>query len=446
MQAGRPSARGTVAAPASCQLPPAHVGSRGECRARWLWLWLLFIWGLGSVRRFTRVPHMRIVPQPCPRTSLAAPHALLQQLRWRAACAGNVGEPLAAAAARPSVGWRRRLGPPLALASGAGGASTGAQSSKGVAAKRLLGFRALDLSDAQAEIGIVEEASRRCRRHAPCSLLVPAPTLPYPSPAHPPTHPSCWHPPAGAGHGGGGPGAGAAAGAAPCRREGAEERASGGAPDPLCAPDRAQRGPGSRWEGSPMPGGTAQAQAGAARAVQGEAVSPRCHPPTCPCLPRRRRGVRPAARGTAGAGQAAEPAGNPGVSRAAGSRCPALRLRLWPRPPDPPGCRALARLPALPAHVACRACLPACPPACRRDLEPFTQPAPLSVLQRMGLRTMPTSAQLEAAGRRDLVAAVRAAGGFLEVAQVGGPACLPACLARCRVLPLLLRSVVLCPA
>lgn len=55
-----------------------------------------------------------------------------------------------------------------------------------------------------------------------------------------------------------------------------------------------------------------------------------------------------------------------------------------------------------------------------RDLEPFTQPAPLSVLQRMGLRTMPTSAQLEAAGRRDLVAAVRAAGGFLEVAQALG--------------------------
>lgn len=55
-----------------------------------------------------------------------------------------------------------------------------------------------------------------------------------------------------------------------------------------------------------------------------------------------------------------------------------------------------------------------------RDLEPFTHPAPLSLLCRMGLRIMPTSAQLAAAGRRDLVAAVKRAGGFLEVAQALG--------------------------
>ncbi len=56
----------------------------------------------------------------------------------------------------------------------------------------------------------------------------------------------------------------------------------------------------------------------------------------------------------------------------------------------------------------------------RRDLEPYTHPPPLSLLSRMGLRIMPTSAQLAAAGRRDLAAAVRRAGGFLEVAQALG--------------------------
>ncbi|KAL4458291.1 hypothetical protein ABPG75_013156 [Micractinium tetrahymenae] len=55
-----------------------------------------------------------------------------------------------------------------------------------------------------------------------------------------------------------------------------------------------------------------------------------------------------------------------------------------------------------------------------RDLEPYTHPPPLSLLSRMGLRTMPTSAQLAAAGRRDLIAAVKRAGGFLEVAQALG--------------------------
>lgn len=58
-------------------------------------------------------------------------------------------------------------------------------------------------------------------------------------------------------------------------------------------------------------------------------------------------------------------------------------------------------------------------PGCRQELEPFTRPKPLSVLERMGLHTMPTSAQLVAAGRRDLSDAVKEAGGFLEVAQVG---------------------------
>jgi hypothetical protein len=71
------------------------------------------------------------------------------------------------------------------------------------------------------------------------------------------------------------------------------------------------------------------------------------------------------------------------------------------------------------------------PPWCRRELEPFTLPKPRSVLQRMGLRLMPTAAQLEAAGRRDLAQAVRRAGGFLEVAQVrgGGGGGAPAALA-----------------
>lgn len=70
-----------------------------------------------------------------------------------------------------------------------------------------------------------------------------------------------------------------------------------------------------------------------------------------------------------------------------------------------------------PASRLCRT--PGCA-ARRRDLEPFTHPAPLSLLCRMGLRIMPTSAQLAAAGRRDLVAAVKQAGGFLEVAQALG--------------------------
>lgn len=63
-----------------------------------------------------------------------------------------------------------------------------------------------------------------------------------------------------------------------------------------------------------------------------------------------------------------------------------------------------------------------CPGArtCRRDLEPFTQPPPLSLMARMGVRTMPSERQLLGAGRKDLVAAVKQAGGFLEVAQVGG--------------------------
>ncbi|KAL4854923.1 Hexokinase-1 [Chlorella vulgaris] len=56
----------------------------------------------------------------------------------------------------------------------------------------------------------------------------------------------------------------------------------------------------------------------------------------------------------------------------------------------------------------------------RQELEPFTRPKPLSVLERMGLHTMPTSAQLVAAGRRDLSDAVKEAGGFLEVAQALG--------------------------
>lgn len=56
----------------------------------------------------------------------------------------------------------------------------------------------------------------------------------------------------------------------------------------------------------------------------------------------------------------------------------------------------------------------------QRDLEPFTHPPPLGLLSRLGLRLMPTPAQLEEAGRRDLVGAVRRAGGFLEVAQALG--------------------------
>lgn len=48
---------------------------------------------------------------------------------------------------------------------------------------------------------------------------------------------------------------------------------------------------------------------------------------------------------------------------------------------------------------------------------PFTAPPPLSVLARMGLRIMPTAAQLLEAGRKDLVASIKQAGGFLEVAQ-----------------------------
>ena len=48
---------------------------------------------------------------------------------------------------------------------------------------------------------------------------------------------------------------------------------------------------------------------------------------------------------------------------------------------------------------------------------PFTHPPPLSVLARMGLRIMPTAAQLLEAGRKDLVTSIKRAGGFLEVAQ-----------------------------
>lgn len=54
----------------------------------------------------------------------------------------------------------------------------------------------------------------------------------------------------------------------------------------------------------------------------------------------------------------------------------------------------------------------------RQELAPFTTPPPLSLLARMGLRVMPNSSQLAAAGRQDLVAAIKRAGGFLEVAQV----------------------------
>lgn len=41
-------------------------------------------------------------------------------------------------------------------------------------------------------------------------------------------------------------------------------------------------------------------------------------------------------------------------------------------------------------------------------------------MARMGVRTMPSARQLLAAGRRDLVAAIKGAGGFLEAAQALG--------------------------
>lgn len=53
----------------------------------------------------------------------------------------------------------------------------------------------------------------------------------------------------------------------------------------------------------------------------------------------------------------------------------------------------------------------------RQELAPFTTPPPLSLLARMGLRVMPSARQLAEAGRQDLVAAIKRAGGFLEVAQ-----------------------------
>ncbi len=55
----------------------------------------------------------------------------------------------------------------------------------------------------------------------------------------------------------------------------------------------------------------------------------------------------------------------------------------------------------------------------RQELAPYTTPPPLSLLARMGLRVMPSTRQLAAAGRQDLVAAIKRAGGILEVAQVG---------------------------
>lgn len=61
----------------------------------------------------------------------------------------------------------------------------------------------------------------------------------------------------------------------------------------------------------------------------------------------------------------------------------------------------------------------AVPPCCRAKLSPYTQPPPLSLLARMGLRIMPSARQLEDAGRHDLVEAIKRAGGFLEVAQAG---------------------------
>lgn len=123
---------------------------------------------------------------------------------------------------------------------------------------------------------------------------------------------------------------------------------------------------------------------------------------------------------------------NSGASRRCWSRCGECRQgRVLPvmhvlRPLaaaccPPTFCRLLARARSLappPTHP-----LPSCAtrlPRGSADLEPFTHPPPLSVLARMGLHIMPSAAQLEAAGRPDLVAAVRKAGGFLEVAQASG--------------------------
>lgn len=159
-----------------------------------------------------------------------------------------------------------------------------------------------------------------------------------------------------------------------------------------------------------------------------------------------RGSLHPAAPGPAGAGQAAFAAGTTGVSASAcrsrsTGACvlPLLSVSARPLPPTQPLAPSqLAVLPTLqglyaglaPTILAGRAAMCAhedagsqCPHAarpCRRDLEPYTHPAPLSLLSRMGLRIMPTSAQLAAAGRRDLAAAVRRAGGFLEVAQALG--------------------------
>lgn len=72
------------------------------------------------------------------------------------------------------------------------------------------------------------------------------------------------------------------------------------------------------------------------------------------------------------------------------------------------------------AQHGLRASIKPCPSPRRIELAPFSLPPPLGLLARMGMRVMPSASQLEKAGRPDLVAAVRQAGGFLEVAQARG--------------------------
>jgi hypothetical protein len=171
-----------------------------------------------------------------PRVSIAAPLALLHQLRSRAGCSHY---PVNKSSAwMPATG--RRTAAPVRASQGASQAAVAADlsrtacSTQGMRAEQLLGLRALDLSNNLAEIGVVEKVGGWCL--AACvARCLPGATLT-----------ANGQPPAGAEHGGDGCCTAAAGGAGSGRGGCGPGGAEGGAPHPVCAPDCALAGPSSR--------------------------------------------------------------------------------------------------------------------------------------------------------------------------------------------------------
>ena len=109
-----------------------------------------------------------------------------------------------------------------------------------------------------------------------------------------------------------------------------------------------------------------------------------------------RAGVCAAAVRLTGPGQAAAAAGTPPVRTQRGLRGGGRRMVACRTPRR--DCDAFGMHPSKPAPHQEGGAVPITL-CCRRDLEPYTSPPPLSLLSRMGLRVMPSAKQLEEAGK-----------------------------------------------